>query len=45
MLITDWPATERPSEKLLKLGVEALSEAELLAIFYAKALQAKAHSI
>ena len=33
MKITDWPVNERPREKLLKLGSEALSDAELLAIF------------
>jgi DNA repair protein RadC len=33
MAITDWPADERPREKLLKLGAEALTDAELLAIF------------
>lgn len=33
MAITDWPTSERPREKLLELGVEALSDAELLAIF------------
>jgi DNA repair protein RadC len=33
MAITDWPAIERPREKLLELGLEALSDAELLAIF------------
>ncbi|WP_340680510.1 DNA repair protein RadC [Paraglaciecola sp.] len=33
MKITDWPIDERPREKLLKLGCEALSDAELLAIF------------
>jgi DNA repair protein RadC len=33
MAITDWPAAERPREKLLQLGVGALSDAELLAIF------------
>jgi len=33
MPITDWPADERPREKLLKLGPAALSDAELLAIF------------
>jgi len=31
--ITDWPASERPREKLIELGAEALSDAELLAIF------------
>ncbi len=33
MAITDWPADERPREKLLKQGAMALSDAELLAIF------------
>jgi DNA repair protein RadC len=33
MAITDWPASERPREKLLEQGVETLSDAELLAIF------------
>jgi DNA repair protein RadC len=33
MAITDWPADERPREKLLSKGAEALSDAELLAIF------------
>lgn len=33
MSITDWPETERPREKLLARGAEALSDAELLAIF------------
>jgi len=33
MRIADWPETERPRERLLKLGAAALSEAELLAIF------------
>jgi DNA repair protein RadC len=33
MTITDWPAEERPREKLLALGADALSDAELLAIF------------
>ncbi len=33
MAITDWPTDERPREKLLNLGPEALSDAELLAIF------------
>lgn len=32
MKITDWPADERPREKLLQHGAETLSEAELLAI-------------
>ncbi len=30
--IKDWPASERPREKLLQRGVHALSDAELLAI-------------
>ena len=33
MPITDWPAAERPREKLLGRGAAALSDAELLAIF------------
>lgn len=33
MPITDWPAQERPREKLLQKGPEALTDAELLAIF------------
>lgn len=33
MPITDWPTDERPREKLLLRGPEALSDAELLAIF------------
>lgn len=33
MAITDWSASERPREKLIELGAEALSDAELLAIF------------
>jgi DNA repair protein RadC len=33
MPIKDWPAAERPREKLLRQGPQALSDAELLAIF------------
>lgn len=33
MAISDWPAAERPREKLLEKGAAALSDAELLAIF------------
>lgn len=33
MAITDWPAHERPREKLLLQGASVLSDAELLAIF------------
>lgn len=33
MAITHWPVHERPREKLLHQGAEALSDAELLAIF------------
>src|SRR5258707_838553 len=32
MAIRDWPADERPREKLLEKGAAALSDAELLAI-------------
>lgn len=31
MAISDWPAAERPREKLVQRGAEALSDAELLA--------------
>jgi DNA repair protein RadC len=33
MAITDWPLDDRPREKLLAKGSEALSDAELVAIF------------
>jgi DNA repair protein RadC len=33
MAISDWPAQERPREKLLQKGPAALSDAELVAIF------------
>jgi DNA repair protein RadC len=33
MGISDWPAGERPRERLITLGPEALSDAELLAIY------------
>ena len=33
MAITDWPAHERPRERLIKGGPAQLSDAELLAIF------------
>ncbi|MDE3739276.1 RadC family protein [Metapseudomonas resinovorans] len=33
MSIRNWPAAERPREKLLELGAASLSDAELLAIF------------
>jgi DNA repair protein RadC len=33
MAITDWPAAERPREKMRARGADALSDAELLAIF------------
>lgn len=33
MAITDWPADERPRERLLQHGPAALSDAELLALF------------
>ena len=32
MAIKDWPADERPREKLLREGSEVLSDAELLAV-------------
>ena len=33
MRISDWPVAERPREKLIQRGPQALSDAELLAIF------------
>ena len=33
MKISEWPADERPREKLIEHGAQALSDAELLAIF------------
>ncbi len=33
MSLADWPAVERPRERLLRHGVAALSDAELLAVF------------
>ena len=38
MTIRDWPATERPREKLLAHGVGTLSDAELLALFFGTGL-------
>ena len=39
MAITDWPSEERPREKLLLKGAQALSDAELLAIFLRTGIQ------
>ncbi len=39
--ITDWPADERPREKLQLRGAEALSDAELLAIFLRTGIRGK----
>lgn len=33
MAITDWPEDQRPRERLIKYGAQALSDAELLAVF------------
>lgn len=41
MAITDWPAQERPREKLLAQGADALSDAELLAIFLRTGVKGK----
>ena len=41
MAITDWPADERPREKLLKQGAAVLSDAELLAIFLRTGVKGK----
>ena len=41
MAITDWPADERPREKLLSRGGDSLSDSELLAIFLRTGIQGK----
>lgn len=41
MSITDWPAQERPRERLLNLGPAALSDAELLAIYLRVGIRGK----
>ena len=41
MHIRDWPADERPREKLLARGATALSDAELLAIFLGSGLRGR----
>ena len=41
MAITDWPAGERPREKLLQRGASSLSDAELLAIFLRTGVKGK----
>lgn len=41
MAITDWPADDRPREKLLMKGAESLSDAELIAIFLRTGIRGK----
>ena len=41
MAITDWPESERPRERLLAHGAQALSDAELLAIFLRVGIKGK----
>ena len=41
MSINDWPELERPREKLLAKGAQALSDAELLAIFLRTGIKGK----
>jgi DNA repair protein RadC len=41
MAIIDWPAHERPREKMLLRGAQALSDAELLAIFLRTGVKGK----
>ena len=41
MGIRDWPAADRPREKLLQKGPQSLSEAELLAIFLRTGMKGK----
>lgn len=42
MSIRNWPAAERPREKLLEQGSTSLSDAELLAIFLRTGVSGKA---
>lgn len=41
MAITDWPLDDRPREKLLAKGPQALSDAELVAIFLRTGVKGK----
>lgn len=41
MPITDWPASERPREKLLSKGASTLSDAEILALFIRTGIRGK----
>ncbi|MEY2633508.1 MAG: hypothetical protein RIR00_2162 [Pseudomonadota bacterium] len=41
MSISDWPESERPRERLLRLGASALSDAELLAIYLRVGIRGK----
>ena len=41
MAITDWPLDDRPREKLIAKGAEALSDAELVAIFLRTGLRGR----
>jgi DNA repair protein RadC len=41
MAISDWPLNERPRERLIAKGANALSDAELLAIFLRTGVQGK----
>jgi DNA repair protein RadC len=41
MAITDWPAAERPRERLLALGPAQLSDAELLAVWLRTGIRGK----
>jgi DNA repair protein RadC len=41
MAIADWPSDDRPREKLLRKGAEALSDAELVALFLRTGIQGK----
>ena len=41
MAISDWPAAERPRERLLALGARVLSDAELIALFLRTGIKGK----
>ena len=41
MSIRDWPKNERPREKMIERGAQALSEAELLAVLLGSGVQGR----
>jgi DNA repair protein RadC len=41
MTITEWPLDDRPREKLVAKGAEALSDAELLALLFGSGIRGR----